>query len=705
MNEQPSAQRKANRLINQKSPYLQQHAYNPVDWYSWSEEAFAHAKAEDKPVFVSIGYSSCHWCHVMEKESFDDPAVAEVLNGAFVCVKVDREERPDLDAAYMAACQAMGRSCGWPLNVIMTPAKKPFFIASYIPKENRYGTIGLLSLVPQIEQLWKTRRAELEAMGAEINEQINAQPTPLEQEPLGQKELDEAYDQLYLSFDHDNAGFGSAPKFPSPHNLLFLLRYYNKTKQPAALTMAERTLRNMRLGGIFDQVGLGFHRYSTDAKWLVPHFEKMLYDQALLALAYLEAYQATGAMKFAISARETLDYVLKDLAASEGGFYSAEDADSEGEEGKYYLWTLEEVKNALPADLSNFAVRIFDVKAEGNYFEPGKGRSGRNILHLAVPLEQMAKEGNLTVDEVIGKLGQTVALLDRTRQKRVNPAKDTKVLVDWNGLTIAALAQASQVLGSQKYLKAAEKAADFILAQMQTGEHRLHHRFADGEKAIDGFIDDYAFLIYGLIELYEAGFDERYLQAGADFVKVMVEDFWDQENGGFYFTKKSGETEVPRLKQSYDSAIPSGNSVALLDLLRLAALTGDVSYNNYAQKLLLAFSEDVRGYPMGHTFMLSGLDYLLGPTVNVTVVGDLAEKDTQTMLREIRKPYLPNLTATLWTEQKAKSAPLGVSYSRIDAKATAYVCQNQTCMPPTNDITQMLKYLTPTKPEASTHKP
>jgi uncharacterized protein YyaL (SSP411 family) len=641
----------------------------------------------------------------MEKESFEDQAVAELLNRAFVCVKVDREERPDLDAAYMAACQAMGRNCGWPLNVIMTPEKKPFFVASYIPKENRYGTIGLLSLVPQIEELWKNRRTELEAMGTEINEQINAAPTPLDQEPLGQNELDEAYDQLYLAFDHDNAGFGSAPKFPTPHNLLFLLRYYQRTKQPAALTMVERTLRNMRLGGIFDQVGLGFHRYSTDAKWLVPHFEKMLYDQALLALAYLDAYQATGSMKFMISAKETLDYVLKDLASHEGGFYSAEDADSEGEEGKYYLWTLEQIKQALPAELVDFAVRIFDIKAEGNYYEPGKGRTGRNILHLAVPLEQMAKEGNITVDEVIGKLGKTVALLDKARQKRVHPAKDTKVLTDWNGLTIAALARASQVLGNQKYLKAAEKAADFTLTQMQTDEHRLYHRFADGEKAIDGFLDDYAFLVYGLIELYEANFDERYLDASVDLAKTMIDDFWDEKNGGFYLTRKSSEAQVPRLKQSYDSAIPSGNSMALIDLLHLSALTGDLSYNTYAGKLLLAFSEDIRGYPMGHTFMLCGLDYLLGPTTNITLVGDLSAEDTQAMLAAIRKQYLPNLTVTLWTEQRAKTAPPGVSYSGIGEKATAYVCQNRTCMPPTDEVTQMLKYLAPIKPEDTTHKP
>jgi uncharacterized protein YyaL (SSP411 family) len=587
----------------------------------------------------------------------------------------------------------------------MTSEKKPFFVASYIPKENRYGTIGLLSLVPQIEELWKNRRSELEAMGTEVNEQINTLPTSTGQEQLGQRELDEAYDQLYLAFDHDNAGFGSAPKFPTPHNLLFLLRYYNRTKQPAALTMVERTLRNMRLGGIFDQVGLGFHRYSTDAKWLVPHFEKMLYDQALLALAYLEAYQTTGAMKFAISARETLDYVLKDLVSPEGGFYSAEDADSEGEEGKFYLWTLEEIKAALPSELVDFAVTIFAVRAEGNYVEPGRGRTGRNILHLAVPLEQIATECSITVDEVIGKLGKTVTLLDKARHKRVHPAKDTKVLTDWNGLTIAALARAGQVLGNQKYTEVAQKAADCLLNRMQTDEHRLYHRFTDGERAIDGFLDDYAFLIFGLIELYETNFSERYLQACIDLTRVMIENFWDSENRGFYFTKNSAEADVPRLKQSYDSAIPSGNSVALLDLVRLSALTGDLSYNTYAEKLLLAFSGDVLGYPMGHTFMLSGLDFMLGPTTNVTIVGDLTEKDTQAMLAAIRKLYLPNLTVTLWIEEKAKSAPPGVTYRRINGKATAYVCQNQTCMPPTNNVEQVLKYLSPPKPEKPTHNP
>ncbi|MCW3984783.1 MAG: thioredoxin domain-containing protein [Candidatus Bathyarchaeota archaeon] len=684
--------RKANKLINQKSPYLLQHAYNPVDWYPWGEEAFEKAKAEDKPVFVSIGYSTCHWCHVMEKESFEDEQVAELMNKAFVCIKVDREERPDIDAVYMAACQAMGRNCGWPLNVVTTPDKKPFFVASYIPKDNNYGTVGMLSLVPQIQQIWKNRRVELEAMGQEITEQISMQPVSKHEGELGISVLDEAFDQLFLAFDHEKGGFGSAPKFPSPHNLLFLMRYYVRTKQNSAWSMVDKTLRAMRLGGIFDQVGLGFHRYSTDAHWLVPHFEKMLYDQALLALTYVEALQLSGAPRFKVTAKETLDYVLRELTSPEGGFYSAEDADSEGEEGKFYLWTQDELKQTLPADLADFAIQIFGVKALGNYSEPFKGGNGKNILHLAVPLDQMASQTGLTVDQVIGKLGKIVNLLFAERSKRVRPARDDKVLLDWNGLTIAALARAGEVFGEQKYLLAAEKAVDFLLSTMQTADGRLYHRYAKGESAVLGFLDDYAMMIWGLIELYEADFNEKYLQKAIGLTKTMIEDFWDDTNGGFYFTPKTA-TEVPRMKQTYDGAVPSGNSVALLDLLRLARLSGEVSFEQYANKMLSAFGEDLKGYPMGHTFMLSGLDFVLGPSQNVVLAGEITEKDTQAMLKALRERYLPNLTVRLWTPQVAKSATIGSSYDLIEGKATAYVCVNQTCMTPTNDKKIMLEYL------------
>jgi uncharacterized protein len=684
--------RKPNRLIKEKSPYLLQHAYNPVDWYSWSSEAFERAKAEDKPVFVSIGYSTCHWCHVMEKECFDDDQVAQLMNQTFICIKVDREERPDLDAAYMAVCQAMGKNCGWPLNVIMTPDKNPFFVASYIPKENRYGTVGMMSLVPQIGEIWRTRKAEMESIGKELKEQITVQTPTEANKKLDKSALNDAYDQLFLRFDQENGGFGRAPKFPSPHNLLFLLRYAHRTKDKTALMMVEKTLRAMRLGGIFDQVGLGFHRYSTDAQWLVPHFEKMLYDQALLLLAYLEAYQALGSPKFMITAKETLEYVLRDLASPEGGFYSAEDADSEGEEGKFYLWTLDEVKQATGED-ADLAIKLFGVKAEGNFFEPLKGKNGKNILYLALPLEQVAAESNLTMDALIDKLGKITNSLFQVRQRRIHPAKDDKILVDWNGLMIAALARANQVLGNPKYLQAATKTADFILEQMKTPEGRLFHRYAKGERAVNGFLDDYAFLVYGLIELYEASFVEKYLQSSLDLTKTMIEQFWDKKNGGFFFITKSDDDSVPRIKQTYDGAVPSGNSVALHNMLQLARLSRESSFEVYSDKLLEAFSEEIKEQPVGRTFMLVGLDFVLRHALNVVLVGTPEDRDTVEMIVALRKNYLPNLTVTMWTSERAKSVVPGVFYEKIDGKPTAYICRDQTCMPPTNSIKKMLELL------------
>jgi uncharacterized protein len=684
-------ERKPNRLIKEKSPYLLQHAYNPVDWYPWSEEAFQKAKAENKPVFVSIGYSTCHWCHVMEKECFDDNEVADLMNQNFISIKVDREERPDLDAVYMAVCQSMGRNCGWPLNVIMSPDKNPFFVASYIPKENRYGTVGMLSLVPQIGEIWRLRKTEMESIGKEIKEQLAVQNIVRPENLLDKNTLDNTFKQMVLRFDQENGGFGRTPKFPSPHNLLFLLRYANRTKDKNAANMVERTLRVMRLGGIFDQVGLGFHRYSTDAQWLVPHFEKMLYDQALLSLAYLEAYQALGAPKLMITAIETLEYVLRDLVSPEGVFYSAEDADSDGEEGKFYLWTLNEFKQATGED-ADLAIKLFGVQAEGNYFEPPNGKTGKNILHLAMPLEQVAYESNLTIDALIGKLGKITNMLFQVREKRVHPAKDDKVLVDWNGLMIAALAKANQILSNKKYLQSATKTADFILKEMKTPEGRLYHLYAKGERTVNGFLDDYAFLVYGLIELYETCFEEKYLQTSIELTKTMIDQFWDTSNGGFFFTTKSVDDSVPNLKQTYDGAIPSGNSIALYNLLRLARLSKDTIFEGYANKMLSVFSDEINGQPLGHTFMLAGLEFAIGTTFNVVLVGDLSDKSTVSLLATLRKEYLPNLTITLWTPEKTLTVP-GIVYEKIDGKPTAYVCRDQTCMPPTNKIDKILDLL------------
>lgn len=688
MHGKSEVEKKPNRLIREKSPYLLQHAYNPVDWYPWSDEAFDKAKAQDKPVFVSIGYSSCHWCHVMEKECFDDEEVAKLMNQTFVCMKVDREERPDLDSAYMTVCQVMGRSCGWPLNIIMTPDKSPFFAASYIPKHSRFGITGMMELVPQINKVWRTRRFELEAIGEDIKHGIEALEKRVPQSELGEDELRDAYEKLVLNFDAENGGFGHAPKFPTPHNLLFLLRYWNRTKEKTALEMVEKTLRSMRLGGIFDQVGFGFHRYSTDAQWLVPHFEKMLYDQALLAMAYTEAYQATGAAEFKMTAKEVLEYVLRDLASPEGGFYSAEDADSEGEEGKFYLWTEPEIRKILSLD-ADLAVRLFGVKIEGNYDESPTGRrTGKNILYLAKPLEQVAAESNLTLDELVLKLGKIRKVLFETRRKRIHPEKDDKILADWNGLIIAALARASRVFGEQKYLQAAVKASNFVLEKMKAENGTLYHRYAQGEKAIGGFLDDYAFLMWGLIEIYEACFKKKYLQTALELTEPMIARFWDEKDGGFYFTAESAEEVIHRRKEAYDGALPSGNSVALLNLLSLARLSGDSAYEEKASRTSKAFSGEVKNSPTTHTFMLLGVDFAVGPACTVILVGDPHENNMRNMLKVLRENYLPNIVVSLQEAGKA-----GLGYEKIDGKATAYVCCGQMCMPPTNESKKMLKLL------------
>ncbi len=677
-----------NRLIHEKSPYLLQHAYNPVDWYPWSNEAFETAKAQDKPVFVSIGYSSCHWCHVMEQECFADAEVAKLMNEAFICIKVDREERPDLDSAYMAVCRVMGRSCGWPLNVVMTSDKTPFFAASYIPRDSRFGLVGMIDLIPQISAVWKTRRPELAAVGETIRQRLadSEQRTP--EKELSTDVLHDAYEQLVLSFDEENGGFGTAPKFPMPHNLLFLLRYWNRTREKTALDLTKKTLQAMRLGGIFDQIGFGFHRYSTDAQWLVPHFEKMLYDQALLAMAYTEAYQATGADEFKQAAQEVLEYVLRDLTSPEGGFYSAEDADSEGEEGKFYLWTEAEIRETLLPEDADLAVKLFGINALGNYYEPMHRRNGKNILHLAKPIEQVASGAILSLDAFALRLGKIRNVLFEARRKRVHPAKDDKVLADWNGLMIAALAKANQVFGEQKLLQAAVKAADFILERMRGADGTLYHRYAKGEKAIGGFLDDYAFLVWGFIELYEACFDEKYLQAALDLTKTMTSRFWDEKNGGFYFTAETAEQGFQRRKEVYDGALPSANSAAMLNLLRLALLTGDSAFEEFASKTSRAFSSEVQVSPTAHTFMLVAVDFAVGPAYNVILVGGVDEDDTQKMLKALREHYLPNMAISL---QKPSAAGLG--YGQIGGKATAYVCRGRTCMPPTNETEQMLRLL------------
>jgi uncharacterized protein YyaL (SSP411 family) len=686
MQDKDEQDRKPNRLIQEKSPYLLQHAYNPVDWYPWSVEAFNKAKVKDKPVFVSIGYSTCHWCHVMEKECFDDEEVAKLMNDAFVSIKVDREERPDLDGAFMTVCQLMGRSCGWPLNVIMTPEKNPFFVSSYIPKNSRFGLVGMMDLVPQISEVWGTRRAELEKVGADVKARIEKFEKRLPEEALGKDVLDDAYEKLMLRFDAENGGFGGAPKFPSPHNLLFLLRYWKRTGEKHALVMVEKTLLSMRSGGIFDQVGFGFHRYSTDAAWLVPHFEKMLYDQALLVLAYVEAYQATGEAKFGDAAKQVLKYVARDLDSPKGGFYSAEDADSEGEEGKFYLWSVEEMRRALSPEDMELAVKIFGVMKGGNFDEPGVGRRNKNILYLPKPIEQLTFELDLTINALKERAGSIQKTLFEAREKRVHPAKDDEILTDWNGLMIAALARASQVLGEEEYLRAAIKAADFFLEKMLEKNGTLYHRFVKGERAIEGFLDDYAFLVWGLTEVYEASFDDRFLQAASKLTDIMVMRFWDEKEGGFFFSASDSADIVAKRKEVYDGALPSGNSVAMLNLLRLSRLTDNAGYERMARSMSRTFAAEVKESPSAHSFLLLGVDFALGPVYNVTLVGDLNDEGLLNLLKTLRVSYFPRMVVSLKPAGKT-----GLGYEQIEGKATAYVCRDQTCLPPMNKPLEMLK--------------
>lgn len=618
----------------------------------------------------------------MEKECFQDAEVASLMNEAFVCVKVDREERPNLDASYMAVCQAMGRNCGWPLNVILTPKLNAFFAASYIPKNSRAGLIGMLDLVPQIMQIWKSQRQQLEMVGADVQRRIQAMEKRTPQKALGKEVFQAAYQQLSGEYDSENGGFGYAPKFPRPHNLLFLLRYYAQTGEKAARWMVEETLNKMRQGGIYDQVGFGFHRYSTDERWLVPHFEKMLYDQALMALAYIEAFQATSANRYAEAAKEVLDYVLRDLTGVDGGFCSAQDADSEGEEGKYYIWTVDEVFDVLsPAD-AELAFHIYGLNPKGNYSEG----NGKNILYSAEPLDELAPYEGLTLQELIDRMHKIRAVLFEARKKRVPPAIDDKVLTDLNGLMIAALAKTGSTLKEQKYIEAAEQTADFILKRMLK-DGVLYHRYAKGEAAIEGFLDDYASLIYGLCHLYEATFQEQYLQAAVNLTKAMIEKFRDNKDDGFYQTQ-NGNPSIPRLKQVYDGATPSGNSMALYCLLWIGRLISEPRYEEIANRMSELFADEVEAMPQAYTFFLSALELLLGNSYSVVLVGDLKGEDSQLMLDALRRNYLPTTTVQF---KSPKNADAG--YQQIDGKATVYVCQNQTCLPPTNSTELMLKQL------------
>jgi uncharacterized protein YyaL (SSP411 family) len=685
-----------NHLKDEKSPYLQQHVHNPVDWYPWSEEAFRKAEAEDKPVFLSIGYSTCHWCHVMARESFQDEGIGEILNQYFVAVKVDREERPDIDSVYMTVCQMMTGSGGWPLTIILTPDKKPFFAGTYFPRDSIGRGVGLKDLLLNVRDLWKDKKDELLDSAQDIQRALTQLSQTQRGPLLSSADLDQAYQALKENFDTDKGGFGGFQKFPTPHHLLFLLRYAEYTGQEEARTMVETTLQNMIQGGVWDQVGYGFHRYAVDPNWLVPHFEKMLYDQALIALALIECYQATRKPLYRETAEKILEYVLRDMRSPEGGFYSAEDADSEGVEGKFYLWSHQELGEVLDPEELELAEKVYHVTPEGNFREESTGLfTGQNILHLEEPLENTAPRLAMELPELKSKLESVRMKLFRVREDRVRPHKDDKILTDWNGLILVTLARASQVFSNQAYLDAARTGLDFIKNKLyQKG--RLQHRYREGEVKVEGNLDDYTFLIWGLLELHQSTLKESYLKMALELNQTLLDHFLDQEGGGFYFTAQDAEEVLVRKKEAYDTALPSGNSVAYLNLLRLATILEDPELRRTAMHLDMAFASTIKVAPTGFTMFLTALQFRLGPSFNVVISGRREDPDSEKMINGFRDRYLPQVTLLLypgdddWLKSKVESL---ASKTPLEGRVTAYVCGTGACYPPTHDLEDVLRVL------------
>ncbi len=594
-----------NRLASEDSPYLLQHARNPVDWYPWGPEALAAAREQDKPIFLSIGYATCHWCHVMAHQCFEDAEVARALNRDFISIKVDREERPDLDGVYMKFCQALTGSGGWPLSLFLTPEGEPFYAGTFFPKQTGYGRPGMLELCREISRLWVQDRRRILENGRRLVQALRPRAAS-ERVLLGEKTMEKAYWSLAQSFDHKYGGFGGPPKFPTPHQLCFLLRWHARSGEKRALDMACQTLAAMRAGGIFDQLGLGFHRYSVDQRWLVPHFEKMLYDQALLALAYLEAHQATGREDFAATAREVFSYVLEELASPEGGFHAAEDADSQGGEGLYYLWTREQVLEALGPELGDLFCTCYGVSRKGDL------EDGRSVLRVSRPREDRARQLEMDPARLEAELARGRELLVAKRQERQRPLCDDKVITAWNGLMIAALARGARVLGDERYLQAGREAARFLLARLRDDQGRPLRCWRRGRVRGPGFLDDYAFLTWGLIELHQAEPGRDHLERAGELARLALADFWDELHHGFFYTPHHGERLVLRDKDLFDGALPSGNSVWAWNLLRLARLGGEDSWRDKALALLDAFSAQVAAQPAACTQLLIALDYHLG---------------------------------------------------------------------------------------------
>ena len=668
-----------NKLSNEKSPYLLQHQFNPVNWYPWGEEAFEKAKKENKPIFLSIGYSTCHWCHVMAHECFEDEEVATLLNEAFISIKVDKEERPDIDTVYMTICQFTTGHGGWPLTILMTPDQKPFYAATYIPKQTRYGMLGLMDLLGQVANDWQSRQDDLVNTGNQIADIMRRSFEEKSNMDAPSKDLISlAVTQLEQNFDHDFGGFGNEPKFPSPHNLMFLLRYGTLEANEQALFIVENTLKNMYRGGIYDHIGYGFSRYSTDAKWLVPHFEKMLYDNALLTTAFLEAYQYTKNPLYRTVAEQVLEYIKREMTDKEGGFYCAQDADSEGIEGKYYVFKTDEINDILKHEEDvSFFCNYFDITKEGNF----EGASIPNLI----------KNNDLKLENE--KLTRLCNKVYTYRLNRSQLHKDDKILTSWNALMIQAYAKAAVILQKDEYADIAKRAVEFINRRLTDPNGLLYVRYREDNAAFFGNLDDYAFYAMALLSVYEATFDIEYLKKAMDITEKMITLFWDDKCSGFFLNASDAEQLLYRPKDVYDGAIPSGNSVAGYVLQKLAHITADKKYQQYADRQLSFLAGQIKDYPAGHCFALIALLQALYPSKEIVCVTSENE-DHEELTNYLSEHFAPNTVVLLKSEQNTKDLTQMIDYIKdynvINNKTTYYMCEAHTCNNPTNHLNQNL---------------
>ena len=666
-----------NRLANETSPYLLQHAHNPVDWFPWGDEAFQKANAENKPILLSIGYSACHWCHVMEHESFEDEKIAALMNDLFVSIKVDREERPDLDEIYMNAVQMLTGRGGWPMTVFLTPERKPFYGGTYFPPEDRQGMPGFPRVLMGVAQAYREKPQDVEKSVGHILSALERMSQSQESKVAFSLEaIAESGEQISRAYDSDHGGLGRAPKFPNAGVYELFLRHYDQSKNQRFLEMVTHTLTKMAQGGIYDHLGGGFHRYSVDEKWLVPHFEKMLYDNAQLVRIYAQLYCVTRDELFKNVTEETLDYLLREMLHSEGGFYSTQDADSEGEEGKFFIWSPQEVNQILGEEAGEIFSRIYDVSDFGNF-------EGRNILHPILTLEQASKLFKKDPKEIAVLISDSKKKLFQEREKRIKPFRDEKIITSWNGLMLSGLAEAMKISPRQSYLDTVNRTLQFFFSKMFRDGHLLH-TYKDGTAKLLGYLDDYAFMAVGLLDLYEATFDRAQLARAIELADTMVSEFWDEKDGAFFYTGKSHEQLISRAKPVFDASIPSGNSMATHLLLRLYYLTGREDYLQRAETVLRSYYDAMLSQPFGFAHMLCALDLYLRKPKEIVVIGNRKDANIAELINRIHSIYLPNKTLQLAgpDESLEKISPLLRGKTQLDGKPTVYVCQNFTCSAP-----------------------